>query len=423
MSFFDVEGLSRKTISIFFIIKILFGLAVWWVYTFYYTTRSFNDIFNLFDDAATMYSVIHHHPMHYFQMVSGINSDAPYLKPYYNQMSNWNQPSAAAMFHNNRILIQFNAFVYLFSFGYYNVHTVFMCFISLIGLTSIYKTFIPLMKNKIKELAFAVFLIPSVLFWGSGILKEGIILFGLGMLIYSFYQFLFCKISLTGFFWIIFSSIVLSQTKIYVFVAIVPSFLSLILLKWTGNKHIFLKFLGVHLLVFILAVNMYRVNAKWDMLDALQYKQWIFTVIAKRWHAGSLIETNTLPFHPNIISLIKNAPEAIVNTLFRPHLFESKTFFMLLSALENMFLIILIFTSFLFFKKPDKESLPLLYTSVFFVLTLALSIGFVSPVLGAIVRFRVPLLPFFAIIFILLSDKEKMIKRMPFLQRILKSDK
>ncbi len=415
MNFFDVKGLSRKTISVFFIIKILFGLSLWWV-------RFGNDMSVFFDDAAVMFNAIYHHPMHYVQMVLGINSEASYLEPYYKQMENWyRKPWIDATHHNNRIMIQFNAFVYLFSFGYYYVHTVFMCFLSLIGLTGIYKTFAPIMKNKIKELAFAVFLIPSVLFWGSGVLKEGIILFGLGMLIYNLYKFLFYKISFIGFFWIILCSIIIFFTKIYVFAAFIPSFISLILLKWTGNKYVFLKFFGVHLLLFFLAMNMYRISFKYNILDILKDKQWFLNLEAKKVNAHSIISIKRLQL--NTVSLVENAPEAIVNTLFRPHLFESKTFFMFVSALENLFLIILALTSFVFFKKPDKESLPLLYTSVSFVLTLALLIGIVSPVLGSIVRFRIPLLPFFAIIFFALLDKEKMIKRMALFTTSLRGTK
>lgn len=417
MKFFEVAGLSRKTISIFFLVKILFGLGVWCVYTFYYTNRSANDVFKFYDDATIMFSAIYQHPLHYIQMVLGINTDASYLVPYYKQMANWYKPWAAATYHNNRIIIQFNAFVHLFSFGYYNVHTVFMCFLSLIGLTGIYKTFVPLLKDKTKELAFAVFLIPSVLFWGSGVLKEGIIIFALGILIYYLYKNLFLKGSFGGLVIVVFFGIILAFTKIYVFVAILPSILALILVKKMGNKHIFIKFLGVHLLLFIITVNVYRINKEWDILDSLQHKQWSFTIIAKKVNAGSLISTTTLK--PNTLGLIKNTPEAVINTLFRPHLFEAKSFFMLVSALENTCIIILILTSFIFLKKPDKESLPLFYTNIFFVFSLALMIGLVNPVLGSIVRFRIPLLSFFAIIFIMLLDKEKIIKRIPFLKHIL----
>lgn len=419
LNFFDAIGLSRKTISFFFLIKILFGLGVWCVYTFYYTDRSANDTFKFFDDAGIMFSAIYHHPMHYVQMVLGINTDASYLIPYYKQMANWYKPWEAATFHNNRIIIQFNAFVHLFSFGYYNVHTVFMCFLSLVGLTGIYKTFVLLLKNKSKELAFAVFLIPSVLFWGSGVLKEGIILFALGLFIFYSYHYLFSKRSLIGFVWIVFSAIILAFTKIYVFAAIMPCFLALILIKTTGNKYVFVKFLGVHFLLFIMAINVYRVNNEWDVLKSLKHKQWAFTEIAKRGNAGSLIATRTL--QPNTIGLIENTPEAITNTLFRPHLFEAGSLFMFMSALENLLLILLIIASVVFFKKPHKEALPLLYLSIFFVFSLALLIGLVNPVLGSIVRFRIPLLPFLAIIFILLLDKEKMIKTIPFLKHVLKS--
>src|ERR1019366_2576467 len=65
------------------------------------------DVFKFYDDAAIMFSAIHHHPMHYVQMVLGINTDASYLTPYYKQMWNWYKPWAAATYHNNRIIIQF----------------------------------------------------------------------------------------------------------------------------------------------------------------------------------------------------------------------------------------------------------------------------------------------------------------------------
>ena len=148
LNFFNLGGISQKTVSLFFVFKVLSGVAVWFVYTYYYTDRSSNDVFKFYDDALIMFDAIYTHPVHYFQMLLGINTDAEYLVPYYTKMANWYKPWPAATYHNNRIIIQFNAFVHLFSFGFYNVHTVFMCFLSLIGLTGIYKTFYPIMKKK-----------------------------------------------------------------------------------------------------------------------------------------------------------------------------------------------------------------------------------------------------------------------------------
>lgn len=286
-----------------------------------------------------------------------------------------------------------------------------MCFLSLIGLAGIYKTYSSFASDKLVELTIAVFLIPSVLFWGSGALKEGLIIFALGILIYNLYKSLYGNIHiLRHFIFFIASAILLFFTKMYVFIALSPAIISLIIVKLSGNKFVFLKFAGIHLLFFIIAVNIYQLNDNWDTLLFLHQKQMGFIQRAIIDKARSYIDINYL--EPTTFSLIKNTPQAIINTLCRPHLFESKSIFILVSAIENLLLIISLAITIVFFKKPNKEILPLFYTGVFFVFTLALLIGLLTPVLGSIVRYRVPIIPFYAITLILLIDKEKIIKKL-----------
>lgn len=414
MKFFKLQGISIKTISYIFLLKIACGVFLWVVYTYYYTDRNTSDIFKFYDDARHIYSALPKHPFHYLQMVLGINTDIDYLKPYYSEMHNWYRPWKGAKFHDNKLIIQFNALVYLFSFGYYNVHTVFMCFLSLIGLTGIYKTFSPLVADKKKELAFTVFLIPSVLFWGSGVLKEGIILFALGMFVYYLYKWLYGnKNRLLNFFFFLLFAVLLFLSKMYVFVAIAPAILSLIVVKITGDKHVFLKFFSIHLLFFIISVNLYRVNMNWNVQFYLHQRQMGFIQTAIVDRAGSYININYLG--PNAMSLIKNMPQAILNTLFRPHLLESKSPLILISAFENLFMLLMLIIAIAFFKKPEKQLLPSLFVCLFFVLMLSLLIGLVTPVLGSIVRYRVPILPFYLIGLLLLIDKDKLIKKSLFI--------
>jgi len=50
MEFFSIEGLSRKEISAIFILKIIAGVVLYLIYTYYYTDRKSADIFKYFDD-------------------------------------------------------------------------------------------------------------------------------------------------------------------------------------------------------------------------------------------------------------------------------------------------------------------------------------------------------------------------------------
>ena len=62
MNFFYAEGLSRTAISLFFILKIFAGLALWTLYTYYYPDRATADIFKYFDDSKIMYDALFEKP-------------------------------------------------------------------------------------------------------------------------------------------------------------------------------------------------------------------------------------------------------------------------------------------------------------------------------------------------------------------------
>jgi len=111
---------------------------------------------------------------------------------------------------------------------------------------------------------------------------------------------------------------------------------------------------------------------------------------------------------PTIGGVLSKVPIATFYGLFAPTLLQVRNVVMLFSALENTFLILLtlrliatlklrrIFTSTL-----DN---PILLFSILFSLLLAFSIGFTSPNYGAMIRFKIPLIPFF--VFYLMSTTE-----------------
>ena len=417
LPFFQLQGVSTKTLSLLFILKILFGILLWAIYTFYYTDRSTSDIYKFYDDAKYIYSALPNHPLHYIQMILGVNTNAEYLKPYYEQMDHWYAPWAGAYFHDNSIIIQLNAMIYFFSFGNYHVHTVFMCFISLCGLVALYKTFYPIMTDKPKELCIAVFLIPSVVFWTSGVLKEAIIVFALGFLLYYLFQAMNDqKGKLNNYMFFALAALLLVMTKMYVFAALVPAIISLFVVKATGHNHLFLKFVIVHGLLFYIGFHTYFIHKEGDVIWFLHQKQQGFIHTALSLKAGSYFDINYLK--PTIYSLIKNSPQAILNTLFRPHLLESKSVIILISAIENTFLLVLTVLSFFFFKKPESKTHIYLVTAISFVLVLSVLIGVLTPVLGSIGRFRIPITPLYVVILLLILDKEQMLKKIPILNHI-----
>ena len=186
--FYHVDGISKNAFTVTFIAKIISGFAFWAVYTYYGNYANKSDAFLYFDDGKILYSALFNNPLDYVKLLLGFDDES--LKYYINQTGYWSREFNQGLYNETRTVIRFNALTCLFSFGYFHVHTVFMCFVSFTGLVGIYKSFHHYFRNKKYELFFSVFFLPSVLFWSSGVLKEGLIMFSMGLLIYHWFKFL-----------------------------------------------------------------------------------------------------------------------------------------------------------------------------------------------------------------------------------------
>ena len=404
LPFFKTEGISSKTISFIFIFKIIIGFILYLIYTLYYPDRSTADIFRYFDDSKFMFNAIFTNPKYYFQMLLGINDNNAEIINYYKQMNNWYRQYESIIYNDNHLVIRLNAFLRIFSFGYYNVHSVFMNFISLIGLLSIYKAFSSFLKSNSIYLIVAVFLMPSVLFWSSGVLKEGLMLFFLGVLILNYFKMFYEKPNYKAIAYFLTSLFFLLFLKIYVLIALIPGMIAYFWVEKTKNKNILFKYFAVISILFICAIFLEYILPQINPFQLLANKQDNFLGLSKYMNSGSIIYIPILK--PNVFSLLKISPIAFINTFFRPHIFEAKSLMILLAALENLIIICFLILSIIFFDKKNINLNFLLFSTTF-VLILFVLIGLIVPVMGAIVRYKVPALPFLICIFIILIDKEK----------------
>ena len=122
--------------------------------------------------------------------------------------------------------------------------------------------------------------------------------------------------------------------------------------------------------------------------------------------------------YPTFLSMVKIAPAAFFNSLFRPHLLEAKNPLMLLSAFENLLIIFCLIISLAFHSKKNKNW-HLIYFCMTIVVLLFILVGITTPILGAAVRYKMPALPFLLIAFVLIVDKDKIVQKFPFLKKRL----
>ena len=474
VNFFNSAVLSRQSSAILYTIKVLAGIVFFLVYTYYYNYHTTSDAYKYFQYSTVLFNSFKENPLHYIQMLSGINSSDSELVKYYEEMNYWFTGNENSFFNDSRTVIRFNAFVYLFSSGNFYVHILFMCFLSFTGLLALLKAFVMMVPNRRNEFIVAVFLIPSVLFWTSGVLKEGLLVFGLGFFIYCFTRILFDYgkkwMNYAG---IILFAFVILMSKAYILFALIPGIFTLFFLRFVQSKKQAYVILGTLVLLITLGAAIISKNESINPLSIIAKKQSDFINLANggtyfkinnakgdtiflkygdekqiintgntkayklksnteyyTWYKGRIIDTiaikanDTLTYkvlaqfnqtgskieihklQPTLLSFLKNTPQAMFNGLFRPTFGDGDKTFMKLCAIENYFLLFIILLSVIFFKKPENGEWSFIILSVSFTLLLAVLIGFTTPVLGALVRYKVPFLPFiFGCFFILIKPR------------------
>ena len=407
MPFFaQVPGLSMRTIAALFTLKILAGTALWAVYTWVYPDRATADIFKYFDDSAVLYGALWNAPGDFFRMLFGIGNDSPYFtEQYYAVMNNWIRQFENNVYNDSHTMIRFNAVLRLFSFGYYHVHTVFACFLSTAGLVALYRALVPLVKGMERGLMVAVFLWPSMLFWASGVLKESLLVFGLG----------FFLLGMTGPWnfakrWravlaIAIGTCTMLVVKFYVLLCLIPGLLAW--WWWRSNKRGALwKSIVVHVAAVILALVSGTLFPGYDVLYLLAMKQSDFIGMATEVKSGSLMVVPTL--EPTLWSFVQNIPSALYLTFLSPFAAMGNGLMGLMSGLENLALLSLPFLAVRYACPRAAINVPVLLFVFSFALLLALLIGWTVPVVGALVRYRIPMLPFLSFAVLLMIDPQRL---------------
>ncbi|MCB0793657.1 MAG: hypothetical protein KDB88_02875 [Flavobacteriales bacterium] len=385
-----------------FLLKALSGTALWYVYTYLYTDRATADLYKYFDDSAVMFSALPERPMDYLRMLLGIGNDTQYFTDtYYVHMNNWFREYEGNLYNDSHTMIRFNALVRLISFGSLHVHTVFACALSLIGLTALYKAIAPQMPGKEYGVGAALFFIPSVLFWGSGVIKESLLFFALGSLVMQVFRWMRNGPDLRGALIVLLCTTLLFFLKFYVLVSMIPGLLALYWCRRSRGR-VFPRFAGVLALFALIALNVQYIIPGFNVLEVLYWKHRDFIGLAQSMDSGSFLDPVSL--RPDIWSFVKAAPHALYITLFGPIHTATDGLLGAMAGMETIALLALVVLILRRRRSLAEVDLALVLYCLSFVLLLSLMIGYTTPVMGAVVRYRTPLLPFVVIAVLAFSD-------------------
>jgi len=338
----------------------------------------------------------------------------PQIAPYYSRMY-WYQEGS-----QEYLIARISAVLGLLNFNTYSITALMFASISFSGVWAFYITFVKLRPGMYKQLAIALFFVPSLFFWGSGLGKDSLCIGALGWLFYAFYKGAIQRRNLL-------QSTIIGLTaayaifliKVYILLCFLPAALLWVfnenssriknsVVRWV-SKPLFLGVGGA--LAFFAATTLTKGDEHYDV-DKIGERSkitadYIYSVSVKQegsaYHLGELDGT--------IGGMVKLAPLAIITSLYRPFLWEAKNPVMLLSALEATYF--LIFTLRIFFRVGFFKTLrfitttPVLTLSFLFSLIFAASVGVSTSNFGTLVRYKIPLIPFYLSALYILDDITK----------------
>lgn len=277
-------------------------------------------------------------------------------------------------------------FFNLLSFGSYYINVIFYSFITLFGPVALYRIMKDIFPSNRTPILLATFLIPSFLYWTSGIHKDGIIFVGIALVCYIIYFGLknnslsFYKILL-----LIGGLALVLALRNFLLIAILPALIAWIVATRSGYKPLSV-FIGLYFLFGILFFSGKYIYPALDLPKAVSEKQSAFLKL----HGGSSVDVHILK--PTLQGFIKNAPQAFTLSSLRPFPSDVRHLLSLAAAVEINLLLIL-FLIFLILRKKLSYSNPFLLFCLFFTLSVLMMIGYSVNFLGAIVRYRSIVLP------------------------------
>jgi hypothetical protein len=396
--FFSFVNADKKHLLFFFLLKVLGGILFTLIYTYYYTDPAKADIYRYFNDSKIISEILFHHPLHWLKIMSGIGIDDKETFKYILPTQNFSHPSSDFV-TNNTSIIRLNVLLNYFSLENIYINTLFFNFFCFAGLTALFKSLKSYFIHS-KILYIPIYLLPSVVFWSSGLLKEALLLSLTGFAFFFLQKqhSVFKKVA--G----IICAIVILLIKPMVFASLIISTLFYQTVKIGSLKN------KIHLLLLtimwagIIFVAFYKLPY---ISQTLMEKRNEFVLLAKQENAGSVFDLKV--YDTNTTALILLLPQALLNALLQPFIWSDGNIFLKLFGIENLFFILLIFTLFIFLKRQPREK----YALAIFLFMIAafnyLIVGITTPIAGAVVHYRIFSELFLILSFMCVIDENRLI--------------
>ncbi|MBL7742406.1 MAG: hypothetical protein JNN00_02925 [Chitinophagaceae bacterium] len=395
VKFFTRSGLTNSQLVILFLLKVMAGIFYGWMGLYYGNLAQMVDTWLFHHIGLTEYQLLYTDPHAYLTNIFH-NPYAGGLDNFFGSSNSyWNDLKS-------NIFIKLLSIFNIFSFGHYYVNVIFFSFLSMFGPMAVFRVMNDAFPGKRIIILLTLFLIPSFIYWTSGLHKEGIIFTGISLIIYHLYfGWKEGHYSYKRWILIIAGLLILLILRNFLLTLVIPAVIAWLLTTHWPKSGLTI-FISVYLFFGIIFFNGRYISERFDFPKAVVDKQQAFLQLQG---GGSTIPIKKL--EPNFISFLKNVPQAITLSVLRPYPSDIRDLLTLAASLE-ISLMLLLFLLFLFFRKKSPDvSKNTIYLFLFLSFSIMLAIGFSVNNLGAIVRYRSIILPFLIIPTVVQTDWKK----------------
>jgi hypothetical protein len=269
-----------------------------------------------------------------------------------------------------------------------------------------------------RTLILCCMLVPSIVFWSTVLLKEAIAMIGLCFAVHAWQRFVSGERRFGVWLGLAVGSVTIILTKGYIFPVLGVGLAVWYLLHSLKGRQEHVVFKLWHLVaaagLILLALAGTGLLLPEFALDNLEEGLAREQIVGDRVRGGS---SYNLTANIGQGSQFLLAPVGLFTALFRPLLFESGSILILISAAEMTFFVV--FTGLALYRGGLRGTFaevlrrPFLGFCAVFVLLFGTGVGLATTNLGSLVRYRMPLIPFFAMLLLTLLQRSKQSAAVP----------
>lgn len=384
-------------------VKIIGAIAVGLIYQFYYGGgRPSGDTFNYFANAAIINEAFGDSFGTGWQLLLADGEYTPDIFQYASRMYWFRSPT-------EYFVIRVIAVLGLLTFHTYLAIAVLFAAISFSGVWALFRTFYKLFPALHQRFAIAILFLPSVVFWGSGILKDSITLGALGWATWAIVRIFFERKGLS----IAIATLLLAlytiyAIKIYIVLCFLPAALLWIFLANIEHVRsaIVRGLITPVILAIVVVLSYFAVieigedNARYSvdkLSETAEITARYLTYVGESQGGSVYTLGDDFDFSPS--GMLRKFPLAVNVTLFRPYLWEAYNPVMLLSALESFATLVL--TVYILFQVGIGQffryltARPIILFCLLFAIAFSFSVGISTYNFGSLVRYKIPMFPFY----------------------------